>query len=99
MRLLHRLWRGELPLGEAFWTYAVLGGLLVNAVTTLSLLVLIAVDRPLAALVAGYALSVPYNVVARVGVWRSGARHEGPRLRADLIRIATLVGMLLLSVT
>jgi hypothetical protein len=99
MHALLRLWRGELPLGEAFWTYAVLGGLLVNALTSLALLALIAADRPLAALAAGYALSVPYNVIALVGVWRSAARHEGPRLRADLIRIATLVGMILLSVT
>jgi hypothetical protein len=99
MRALLRLWRGELPLSEAFWTYAVLGGLVVNALTSLALLALIAADRPLAALMAGYGFSVPYNLVALVGVWRSAARHEASRLRADLIRIATLVGMILLSVT
>jgi hypothetical protein len=99
MRALHRLWRGELPLGEAFWSYAVLGGLAVNAVTSLLLLALIAADQPLAALAVGYGLSLPYNLVALVGVWRSAGRHEGAPLRANLIRIVTLAGMILLSLT
>jgi hypothetical protein len=95
---LRALWSGDLPLGEAFWTYAVIGGLAVNVVTTLLFLMLISADRPIAALLAGYAVAVPYNVVALVGVWRSAARYSGGRLHADLARIATLIGMVLLSV-
>lgn len=94
-----RLWRGELPLGEAFWTYAVIGGIAVNAATTVLLVVLVSADRPVAALVAGYALSVPYNILAIVGVWRAADRDDGPRTRANLYRIAALVGLTLLSVT
>jgi hypothetical protein len=96
---LRALWAGELPLSEAFWTYAVNIGLLVNVTTTLLFFALIAADRPFAALFVGYACSVPYNVVAVVGVWRSAARHPGERIHAELARIVSLVGMILLSFT
>lgn len=99
MTRLRALWSGDLPLGEAFWTYAVGGGLAVNLITSLLFLTLISWDRPFAALFFGYALSVPYNVAALVGVWRSAARYQGERIHADLARIVTLVGMVLLSVT
>jgi hypothetical protein len=56
-------------------------------------------DRIVAALFVGYVLSVPYNVVAAVGVWRSAGRYEGERRWADLARIVTVAGMILLSVT
>ena len=94
-----RLWRGELPLSEAFWTYAVIGGIAVNAVTSLIFVVLVSADRPAVALVVGYALSVPYNILATVGVWRAAERDEGPPARARLYRIVALVGLTLLSVT
>jgi hypothetical protein len=99
MSRLRALWSGDLPLGEAFWTYAVGVGLAVNLITSLLFLVLISWDRPIAALFVGYALSVPYNIVALVGVWRSAARYEGARIHADLARIISLVGMVLLSLT
>ncbi len=96
---LHRLWSGELPLGRAFWTYAVIGGLTVNLITSSLFLILVSADWPLAALVAGYGLSVPYNVVVLVGVWRAAERHESDRDWADLARIVTLIGMVLLTLT
>ena len=79
MRKLRALWTGDLPLGEAFWVYAVSIGLTVNVTTSLLFLALIAADRPLAALFVGYVCSVPYNVVAVVGVWRArrGTRASG----------------------
>jgi hypothetical protein len=99
MTRLRSLWLGELPLGEAFWTWAIGIGLLVNLTTSVLFLALIANDRPWAALFAGYALSVPYNVLAGVGVWRSAARYQGPAAHAELARIATVVVLTLLSVT
>jgi hypothetical protein len=99
MRKLRALWSGELPLGEAFWTFAIGIGLLVNLSTSALFLALISFDRPWAALFVGYVLSVPYNFVALVGVWRSAGRYQGQALHADLARIVTLVAMLLLSVT
>ena len=97
MTKLRALWAGELPLGEAFWTFAIGIGLLVTLSTSALFLVLITLDRPWSALFVGHALSVPYNVVAMVGVWRSAARHQGKALYANLARIVAPVVMLLLS--
>jgi hypothetical protein len=97
MTRLRSLWSGDLPLGEAFWTYAVGGGIAINGVTALLLLALIAADRPVVALLVGYGVPLPYNVTALVGVWRSAARHRGKALYADLARIVTPVLMTLLS--
>ena len=55
--------------------------------------------RPWKALVVGYGMSVPYNVLATVGVWRSAARYEGEAGHADLARMVTAVVMLVLTVT
>ena len=98
MRLL-RLWRGEIPLEEAFWTYAVIGGIAVNVFTSLAFLILISMDLPLAALIAGYAVSLPYNLVAAMGVCRAAARDEGHSQSAKYYPLITLAGMVLLSVT
>jgi hypothetical protein len=97
--ILRRLWRGELPLAEAFWTWAVLGGLLVNASTTLGFLWLLMLDQVVAAFLVGYALSVPYNLVVAVGVWRSAGRPEADPRWAGAARLAVVVGMTILSLT
>ncbi len=88
-----------MPLGEAFWIYAVVGGLAVNLITSLLFLILVSVDWLLAALVVGFGLSVPYNLVALVGVWRAADRHEGEPGLAQWARMVTLIGMILLTVT
>lgn len=99
MDIVRRLWRGELPLADVFWNWAVLGGLIVNGATSALFLVLIMADRPVEALIAGYVPSLPYNLVVAVGVWRSAARYKGNRQWAQLARITTLVGMILLSLS
>ena len=99
MRKLRSLWLGEMPLDEAFWTWAITVGLLVNLATSALFLALISADRPWAALVAGYGPSVPYNALALVGVWRSAARHPGQAAHADLARLASAAVMLVLTVT
>jgi hypothetical protein len=99
MNSLGRLWRGEIALPDAFWSWAVLGGLVINAASSALFLFLVMADQPILALVAGYAPSVPYNIVVSVGVWRSAATYSGERRWADLARIATIIGMVLLSVT
>lgn len=99
MAKLMALWSGDLALEEAFWTWTVTLGLLINIGTSLLFLVLLLADKPLAALLAGYAISVPYNVAATVGVWRSAARYAGPPLNANLARIATVVLMSALTLT
>ena len=89
----------ETPLDQAFWAWGVVGGLLVNGVTSGLFMMLIAQDRPVLALAAGYLPSVPYNILAMVGVWRAADRHPGDRRWAETARIVTIVGLGLLTIT
>ena len=93
MRDLVPLWRGDLPLGAAFWTWAVCWGIAINTVTKLGFLVLLTQDHVMPAMLVNYGLSLPFNIVALVGVWRSAARHPGSPLHADLAR-GTAVALL-----
>ena len=99
MTTLHRLWRGEAPLPQAFWNWAVFGGIAVNGLTSILFLTLLMYGQTVTAFIAGYALSVPYNIFVTVAVWRSAARYDGDRRFADFARFVTVVGMTLLSVT
>ncbi len=99
MAILSRLWRGQIALEAAFWHWAVLGGVLVNLATSALFVALIATDLPILALIAGYAPSLPYNVLVTVAVWRAAERYPGDRKWADLARGVTAAGMVLLSVT
>ena len=98
MKNFFRLWHGELTLQNAFWNWAVFGGLVINIVTTALFLFLITTDRPISALIVGYAIPIPYNVIVLVGVWRSAERFTGERHLADFMRIVTVIGMVLLSI-
>lgn len=98
MSRLGPLWAGELTLDEAFWTWAVLYGLAINVVSSLAFLALVAADRPFLALAVGYGPSVPFNLLVTVGVFRSAAR-AGPSSKADLYRLLTLIGGVILTVT
>jgi len=99
MEQVSALWRGKVALGEAFWTWAVFGGLMVNVSTSLLLLVLVMLDQLWLALIIGKGLSLPYNLVVVVGVWRAAAVYEGRGFHADLARGTVLVMMIILSVT
>ena len=99
MTKLRALWSGELALDDAFWTWTVMVGLLVNITTSILFLLLILQDQPLLALLIGYGPSVPYNAIALVGVWRSAARYGGPPLHADLARLASVLLMAALTLT
>lgn len=99
MRIFGRLWRGEMPLADAFWTWAAIGGLLVNAVTTAGCLMLISADRPVLGLAVGYGLAIPYNIFVTIGVWRAAARYTGDPKWAALARGVTLAGMIVMSLT
>jgi hypothetical protein len=88
-------WRGELPLGRAFWGWGILGGALVNLVATLAAMFLLVAEAPawLAAMI--FAAPIPWNLALIAGVWRSAA-HAGTGLHGDLARIAILVWALIL---
>jgi len=97
--ILLRLWRGELPLAEAFWTWAVLVGLAVNLFSTIGFYWLIMADQTAAAIVVGYVVSVAYNIVAGVGAWRSAGRPDADPRWAGPARLAVVLGMTILSLT
>jgi hypothetical protein len=96
---IRRLWRGELPLIQAFWDWAAIGGIVVNGATSILFFTLLMNDRPLTALILGYAISVPYNLLVTVGVWRSADRHPGNPTHAKLAKIVTTASMAILSIT
>ena len=99
MNHIGRLWRGELTLQDAFWNWAVFGGLIINVVSSVLFLFLITADRLIAALIFGYAFPLPYNLAVTVGVWRSAERYTGEHRWARLAQIVTAIGFVLLSVT
>ncbi|MCU0893820.1 MAG: hypothetical protein MUD06_05755 [Rhodospirillales bacterium] len=82
LRRIIDLWRGRLPLADAFWTYAIFWGFLINMATTLTSLGLVVADAPgwVAALV--HLAPLPWNLLVLVAVWRSAGRPEvSERLR------------------
>jgi len=99
MAKIRDLWQGELALSDAFWTWAVLGGVIINAVSSILFVFLLNADHLIIALIAGYVPTLPYNLLVGVGVWRSAGRYAGERHWADLARAVTIVGMIVLSVT
>lgn len=99
MKQIAALWRGDYPLAHAFWAWAVIGGLLVNVSTSLLCLFLLSLHHTIAALILGYGISIPYNLLVLFGVWRAAARFEGPEIFANLARLASVVLMTLLSMT
>lgn len=97
--LLRNVWRGDLPLPDLFWNWAVAGGLLVNLISSGLFLFLMIADQIVAAIVGGYLFSLPYNFIVTVGVWRSANKYEGSRNMAELAKLVTIIGMLVLSFT
>ena len=89
--ILHRLWRGEVPLASAFWSYAVIGGTALNAAATLLAMAVLTMDAPALLALLAFALPIPYNLLVLVAIWRSANAYQGPRLWADLARIAGLL--------
>jgi len=95
--VLRRLWAGEVPLGRVFWQYAMIGGTALNVVATLLAMGLLAADAPALLALTAFALPIPYNLFALVAVWRSAGAYEGPRLLADLARVASVIWALAAS--
>ncbi len=98
IKLAKHLWTGELPLGQAFWQFAVGYGLLINLVTSLAFLVLLINDANIALVALAFALPIPYNFVMVVAVWRSADRYSGPETWANLARIGTVIWMVVLTI-
>ncbi len=97
--LFGRLWGGRLPLGTAFWWYAIACGTALNVAATLLAMAVLAADLSAVLAVVLAALPIPYNLVVLVAVWRSARAYQGPRLWADLARILSLLWALAASAT
>jgi hypothetical protein len=89
--LIARLWAGEVPLARVFWSYAMIGGTALNAAATLLAMALLAADASALLALAAFALPIPYNLFVLVAVWRSASAYQGPRLLADLARVASVI--------
>ena len=103
MRTIIGLWRGELPLGRAFWLWGVLGGGVVALFATLLTLALLTLalltgGAPAWLAVLAFAAHVPWNLVLLVGVWRSAGRPEVGRDTARLARLIIAAWAVALSV-
>ena len=95
--LIKSLWVGEVPLGQVFWWYAVVCGLLINLVTSILLLALFVNDAHITLLIGSFLLPIPYNLLVVAGVWRSANRYDGPKSQADLARIGCVVWVIALT--
>jgi hypothetical protein len=85
------LWRGQLPLGRAFWEFAILYVALANVCATGAAFALLAADMSATLAVVIFLLPLPYVVVAVVGVWRSADAYPGPPHWAALARYAAVI--------
>ena len=87
-----RFWRGELPLGDAFWRYAVLYGIGAHVAGLVLLLALHLVGVPMGVAWAVSQISTLFSVFTLIGVWRSADRFGGRAFWADLAKIGAVFG-------
>jgi hypothetical protein len=85
------LWRGEVPLRQAFWEYAVVYGTIANIVATAAAIAAVAAGLPDAVGIGLFLIPVPYILTAVVGVVRSANRYQGPPMWAALAKVAVVV--------
>jgi hypothetical protein len=97
IRTIIEFYRGGLPLGRAFWLWGILGGGIVNLVSTLLALTLIAASAPAWLAVLAFAAHIPWNLMLLVGIWRSAGRPEVSPAAANLARTIILAWVVVLS--
>jgi hypothetical protein len=102
MKWIAKLWRGEFDLGKAFWVFGILIPVLWYFVSKFLIAALLVVmlafglsgssasNGPLAAslfvLAAMVVITLAYQVLAGVGIWRSARKFEGDTAYAFLAR-------------
>src|SRR5215207_9890621 len=91
MAPLVALWRGDVPLGQAFWEYAIVYGTIANIVATAAAIAAVAAGLPDAVGVGLFLIPVPYILTAVVGVVRSANRYQGAPMWAGLAKVAVIV--------
>lgn len=89
-RRLAALWRGEIPLGQAFWEYAIAYGTIANIVATAAAIAAVAAGLPEALAIFLFLTPLPYIFIAVVGVVRSAEKYRGPPQRATMAKLAVI---------
>jgi hypothetical protein len=96
--IFRRLWRGRLPLWDAFWTYYVLGQVLAyfigTCIATASSPLFAEEHAAIPTLLFGMIAPIPYQVFAGVGVFRSASGRGVLGMLAGLIVVVQLIAML-----
>ena len=92
---LRAFWRGEVPLGRAFWLWGVVSGGIVSIGCTILALAMLAGGAQGWLALAVFAAHIPWNLVLLVGVWRSSDRSKVQT--QQLARLAIVAWVLLLS--
>ena len=85
------LWKGSVPLGQAFWGYAIVYGSIANVVATAAAIAAVAAGLPDAVAIVLFLVPIPYILIAIIGVVRSANRYEGPPMWASMARVAVIV--------
>lgn len=92
------LWTGRMPLKSAFWEYAIGYGTLLNLITTFASLAALTAGAGVVTALSLHFLPLPYNLLAVVGVWRSGDNYTGPAIWPPLSRICVIVWAVIASI-
>jgi hypothetical protein len=85
------LWKGHVPLGQAFWGYAIVYGTIANVVATAAAIAAVAASLPDALAIGLFLVPIPYILTAVIGVVRSANRYQGPPMWAGLAKLAVIV--------
>ena len=90
MAVLISLWRGDIPLRQAFWEYAIAYGTTANILATGAALAAVAMSLPEVVAIGLFLIPCPYILIAMVGVMRSANRYDGPPNWASFAKVAVL---------
>ena len=85
LKTLAALWRGEIPLGRAFWEFAIVYGTTANIVATITAILAAAAGLPDVVVLAIFLVPLPYVLTAALGVLRSSNSYQGA-LSGDISR-------------
>ena len=89
--LLVALWKGSIPLSEAFWGYAIVYGTVANIVATAAAIAAVAIGLPDIVAIGFFPGSYSLHLTAVVGVVRSADRYQGSPTRAGMAKVAVIM--------
>ena len=91
MAHLVALWKGNVPLDQAFWGYAIVYGTIANVVATAAAITAVAASLPDALAIGLFLVPIPYILTAVIGVVRSADRYQGPPMWASMAKVAVIM--------